>query len=111
MISCELCEAKHRQLMKQTPCGPCPLPNSLRLPEKRNAPPIYDELRIMQTYKDMSSNVNAGGGLNDAIIATIWGPDVDVLDTRRLKVGLVAISSIIALDEDEVKKLYNEDQK
>ena len=64
----------------------------------------------MQTYKDMSSNVNAGGGLNDAIIATIWGPDVDVLDARRLKVGLVAISNIIALDEDEVKKMY-EDQK
>ena len=110
MIDCKLCEAKHRQLMKPTPCGPCPLPNSLRLPEKRNAPPIYDELRIMQTYKDMVSPANTGGGLNDAIIATIWGPDVDVIDTRRIKVGLVAISNIVALDEDEVKKMY-EDQK
>ncbi len=110
MISCDLCEAKHRQLMKKTPCGPCPLPNSLRLPEKRTAPPIFDELRIMQTFKDMQSNVNAGGGLNDAIIATIWGHDVDVIDTRRIKVGLVAISNIVGLDEDEVKKMY-EDQK
>ncbi len=64
----------------------------------------------MQTFKDMQSNINAGGGLNDAIITTIWGPDVDVIDTRRLKVGLVAISNIVGLDEDEVKKMY-EDQK
>ncbi len=110
MISCKLCIKKHQQLMKKTPCEPCQLPDVMRLPEKRKAAPMFDELRIMQTYREIVSDINQGGALTPAIVSGIWGPDVDTLDAERIRRGLMAINGIVRLDEKEIDEAINAEQ-